>query len=83
MTEDKQRLLAIDGVDLRVQQQIDSIDTFFTHSTQDIKNEFANIYAKAAWIDANLNGSCVVGPFFIFHFFKEEDAMAFKLRWEE
>ena len=81
MTENNERMLAVDGVNLRVEQQINSIDTFFTHATQDIKNEFAKIYARAVWVDLQLSGSCVVDPFFMFHFFEDEDAVAYKLKW--
>ena len=37
----------------------------------------------AVWVDANLKGQCVIDPFFNFHFYEEEDAVAFKLKWEE
>lgn len=45
-------------------------------------NGIHEIYEHAAWIDANIKGGCIVDPFFGFHFYEEEDAVAFKLRWE-
>lgn len=47
------------------------------------KEETADLYEKATWIDGNVKGGCVIDPHFGFHFYEEEDAMAFKLRWEE
>ena len=42
-----------------------------------------NIYKQVVWIDANLKGGCVIDPYFKIHFYEDEDAMAYKLRWEE
>ena len=47
------------------------------------KDHFYELYKKAVWIDRNLTGGCAVDPFFNFHFYDEEDAVAFKLRWQE
>lgn len=45
--------------------------------------QIKKIYEMAVWVDANLKGQCVIDPFFNFHFYEEEDAVAFKLKWEE
>lgn len=76
---EEKRLLAVDGVDFRLIQYRENVDLSTVGTTT--RTKFSEIYEKAVWIDVNLNGSCVVDPFFKFHFYDEADAVAFKLRW--
>lgn len=81
MTKSKQRLLAVDGVEQRLNEYIKA-DTLYIHNmTQSARDGIHKIYERAVWIDSQLNDSCVVDPFFKFHFYEEADAMAFKLKW--
>ncbi len=81
MTKSKQRLLAIDGVEKRVNGYLKSDPTHISHMSLSGRDRINQIYEQAVWIDSQLNGSCVVDPFFGFHFYEEADAVAFKLKW--
>lgn len=81
MTKSKQRLLAINGVEQRMNEYMKAEPSYITNMTQRGRDKIHQVYERAVWIDSQLNGSCVVDPFFGFHFYEEEDAMAFKLRW--
>ena len=81
MTKSKQRLLAIDGAEQRVNGYLKGDPTHISHMSQTGRDKIHKIYEQAVWIDSNLNGSCIVDPFFGFHFYEEEDAVAFKLKW--
>ncbi len=81
MTKNKQRLLAVDGVEVRLKEHTNADASHIGHMTQRGRDKIREVYERAVWIDSQLNGSCVVDPFFGFHFYEEEDAMAFKLRW--
>ena len=81
MTKSKQRLLAVDGVEQRLNEYIKADSLYINHMTYKARGKVHEIYERAVWIDSQLNGSCVVDPFFEFHFYEEEDAMAFKLKW--
>jgi len=81
MTKSKQRLLAVDGVEQRLNEYIKADSLYINHMTHRAREKVREIYERAVWIDSQLNGSCVVDPFFEFHFYEEEDAMAFKLKW--
>ncbi|KKK78379.1 hypothetical protein LCGC14_2844130 [marine sediment metagenome] len=81
MTEDKQRLLAVDGVEQRLKEYINANASYISNLTQKGRDDVHQIYEQAVWIDSHLNNSCIVDPFFKFHFNEEEDAVAFKLRW--
>jgi len=81
MTKNKQRLLAIDGVEKRVDGYLNGDPTHISNMSQKSRDRLHQVYEHAVWIDSNLNGSCIVDPFFGFHFYEEEDAVAFKLKW--
>lgn len=81
MTKSKQRLLAIDGVEHRLNEYMKAEPLYVTNMTHRARERVHEIYEQAVWIDSQLSGSCIVDPFFGFHFYEEEDAMAFKLRW--
>lgn len=81
MIKSKQRLLAVDGVELRLKEHTKADPSYITNMNQRIRDKIHEIYERAVWIDSQLNGSCVVDPFFEFHFYEDEDAVAFKLRW--
>ncbi len=81
MTKSKQRLLAVDGVEHRVEVYLKSDPTHISHMSQQGRDKLHQIYEQAVWVDSNLNGSCIIDPFFGFHFYEEEDAVAFKLKW--
>jgi len=81
MTKNKQRLLAVNGVEQRLSEDIKADPSYIRNMTKRSRDKVHEIYEQAVWIDSQLNGSCVVDPFFEFHFYEEEDAMAFKLRW--
>ena len=83
MSDNKKRLSAVDGVERRIKENIKSDQTYIGHSSKVLRDRIYRIYEKAVWIDSQLNGSCIVDPFLSFHFYDEEDAVAFKLRWEE
>ena len=82
MTKRKRKLLAVDGIERRLEQEIEANGNFINNETSRIRDNIYDLYKKAVWIDSQLNGSCIVDPFFGFHFYEEEDAMAFKLKWE-
>lgn len=77
------RFLAVDGVEKQIERYAGGDGHYLTHAATHQREQIANIYEKAVWVDAQLNGSCIVDPFFNFHFYDESDAMAFKLKWEE
>ncbi len=81
MTKSKQRLLAIDGVEQRVNAYLKSDPAHIGNMSQTSRAKLHKVYEQAVWIDSQLNGSCVVDPFFGFHFYDEADAVAFKLKW--
>ena len=81
MTKSKQRLLAVDGVEYRVDGYLKGDPTHISNMTQTSRDRLHRIYEQAVWVDSNLNGSCIIDPFFGFHFYEEEDAVAFKLKW--
>lgn len=81
MTKNKKRLLAIDGVEARITQYLKNDSTYIAHLAYRQRVQLGGVYQKAVWVDAQLNGSCIVDPFFVFHFYEEEDAMAYKLKW--
>ena len=81
MTKSKKRLLAVDGVELRLKEHTKADASHISNMTQRGRGKIHEIYEQAVWIDSQLNGSCIVDPFFGFHFYEDEDAVAFKLRW--
>ncbi len=82
MTKRKQKLLAVDGIEKRLEQEIEVNSNYISYATSHVRDKIYDLYKKAVWIDSQLNGSCIVDPFFDFHFYEEADAMAFKLKWE-
>jgi len=81
MTKNKQRLLAVDGVEQRLSEDLKANPSYIMNMRQQGRDKIRGIYERAIWIDSQLNGSCIVDPFFGFHFYEDEDAMAFKLKW--
>jgi len=81
MTEDKQKLLAVDGVEQRIKEYTKVDISYIIRMDQGRRDRLRQVYEQAVWIDSQLSGSCTVDPFFGFHFYKEEDAVAFKLKW--
>ena len=84
----KSKLSAVEWIDLRYKERMgeQNYKEMIEVNTPTILENFINdthtIYEEATWIDANIKGGCIVDPFFMFHFYEEEDAVAFKLRWE-
>ncbi len=81
MIKNKQRLLAVDGIEQRLKEYTQANATHISNMTSKGRDRIREIYEQAVWIDSQLNGSCIIDPFFGFHFYEEEDAVAFKLRW--
>ena len=77
------RLLAVDGVEYQIKQRKEADQYFLNNANSATRDHIVDIYEKAVWCDANLNGSVVIDPYFNIHFYEEEDKMAFKLRWTE
>lgn len=73
--EKKSNRSAVDWVDMRGREDE-------KYKAQMFRTELSLAFAKAVWVDANTEGGCVVDPSLFFHFYQEEDAVAFKLRWE-
>lgn len=82
MTKSKQRLLAVDGVEQRLNGYTKAEPLYISQMTAGARDKIREIYERAVWIDSQLNDSCIVDPFFKFHFYEEADAMAFKLKWK-
>ena len=83
MTENKQRLTAIEGVEQQMEKRIENNGNYIEHAPRQRREWISDLYERAVWIDSNISNSCAVDPFFTFHFYDEEDAMAFKLRWTD
>lgn len=81
MTKNKQRLLAVDGIEQRLIDNIKADVSYIIHMTRSGRDKLHQLYEQAVWIDSQLNDSCIVDPFFGFHFYEEADAVAFKLKW--
>ena len=81
MTTNKQRLLAIDGIEQRLKEYANADKTHIINMSRQGRDRIKKKYEQAVWIDSQLNGSCIVDPFFEFYFYEEADAVAFKLRW--
>lgn len=88
MVKKTKNMSAIEWTDKRIAARIDQQDykdmVENTHhvALEKFVEDVHSIYERAIWIDANIKGVCVVDPYFKFHFYEEEDAVAFKLRWE-
>ncbi len=83
MTENKQRLTTIEGIEKVIDKRVEANSNYLDHLNHNYKKMISGLYDKAVWIDANIPNSCAVDPYFGFHFYDEEDAMAFKLRWTD
>ena len=81
----KMTLTAVEWIEQRHNERIEVLikegKTYSKCANTEYMEAIHQLYEKAVWIDANTNGGCVADPFFCFHFYEEEDAVAFKLRW--
>jgi len=70
MTKSKQRLLAIDGVEHRVNEYMKAEPSYVRNMTQRTRDRIHKVYERAVWIDSQLSGSCIVDPFFWISFLR-------------
>ena len=78
-----ERILAVDGIEKQLEKYLNNDSNYLLSMHRQYRDQFAETYKRAVWIDSQLNGSCVVDPYFNFHFYEETDAMAFKLKWTD